>query len=42
MDEKSTQIIPFFVKKGKWCMWLGKFMARSVIKGYNILLEGDT
>ena len=41
MDEKSIRIIPFSGKKGKWNMWLAKFMARSGIRGYDILLKGD-
>ena len=40
MDEKSMKNIPFVGEKGKWRMWLGKFTARSRIKGYNILLTG--
>ena len=37
MEENSIWIIPFTREKGKWCMWLGKFTARSGVKEYYIL-----
>ena len=42
MNKKRIRIIPFTSEKGKWCMWLGKFMEISRIKVYDILLTGDT
>ena len=41
MYKRSTHIIPFTGEKEKWCIWSGKFMARSGIKGYYVLLTGD-
>ena len=41
MDENPIRITPFAGEKEKWCMWSGEFMARSVIKGYDVLLTGD-
>ena len=40
MDEKTFRIIPFTGEKEKWIMWSGNCMARSVIKGYHVLLTG--
>ena len=42
MDKKSIRIIPFSGKKEKWRKWSGKFMEITVIKGYDILLTGDS
>ena len=42
MYTKTIQIIPFTDEKEKCCMWLGKFMARSVIKGYHVLRTSAT
>ena len=33
MDKESIQITPFTDEEEKWCMWYGKSMARSGIKG---------
>ena len=38
MDDKTIQIISFTGEKEKWCIWLGKFMKGSGIKGYHVLL----
>ena len=40
MDKKTIRIIPFTGEKEKWHMWLGKFMAGAVIKGYYDLRTG--
>ena len=40
MNEKTVRIIPFTGEKEKWCMWSVKFLARSGIKGYHVLLTG--
>ena len=40
MDEKTIRIIPFTGEKETWCMWSGKFMEGSKIKGYHILITG--
>ena len=40
MEKNSIHIIPFEGGKEKWCMWLGKFTARSAIKEYHVLLSG--
>ena len=41
MEDSTIHIIPLTVEKEKWRMWPGKFMARSGINGYHILLTGD-
>ena len=38
MDEMSIKIIPFNGKIEWWNMWSGKFVERSGIKGYDIIL----
>ena len=40
MEENIIRIIPFTKEKEKWSIWPGKFIARSGIKGYNVLPEG--
>ena len=40
MDENTIRIIPYTREKEKWCTWLVKFMARSGIKGYHVILIG--
>ena len=42
MDEKSIQNIPFTDETGKQHMWSVNFVARAVLKGYDILLTGNT
>ena len=41
MDKNSIRIIPFSGNKEEWRMWWEKFMARSEIKGYYIVLTDD-
>ena len=41
MEENSIRIISFTGEKGKWYMWLGKLMARDVIKGCGTPLTYD-
>ena len=41
MDKKSICNILFTCEKGKWRMWLVKFMAINGIKLYDVLLTGD-
>ena len=38
MNKNTIQIFPFTDNKEKWCMWLGKLMEGSGIKGYHVLL----
>ena len=40
MDKNTTHITPFKGINEKWRMWSGKFMARSGIKGYYVLITG--
>ena len=35
-----SRLSPLRVKKVKWHLWTVKFMARSGIKGYHVLLKG--
>ena len=41
MDKKIIVIILFTGEKDIWCMLSGNFMARSGIKGYDVLITGD-
>ena len=41
MKKNTIQIISFTDEKGKWCMWLRKFMAKAGIKVHNFLITGD-
>ena len=41
MDKNTIFITPFIKEKEKWLMWSEKFMARSGIKGFDVLLTGD-
>ena len=41
MDKNNLRIILFTGEKEKECIWSGTLIARSVIKGYDVLLTGD-
>ena len=38
--EKSIRILTFSGKKEDWMMWLDKFIAKAMMKGYNEILDG--
>ena len=39
-DEKAIRILTFSGKKEDWMMWSDKFMAKSMMKGYDEILDG--
>ena len=39
-NEKAIRILTFSGKKEDWVMWSDKFMAKSMMKGYNEVLDG--
>ena len=39
MEENIIRIISFSGERDKWCMWSGKFLARSGHLGYYIILR---